>query len=202
MDTDCLSEESTITLDGQPKACLVIPHAGSSPHAFFMDCTHDNESPQSKRTAEDALSTGSLVTFSRSAIGSNRGFDDLYPKLLDVVTEERHYEVYKDSTESGIGGMKRLLNHIHTELVLEGAVEGHFSQEGEVSILLYFPFRSLLLIRCDSFSSTLLLIVSILSPTKVTCLLLAPPFHWAVLPQAQVRRVPFYPWDYANMPVL
>lgn len=96
-----------------------------------MDITHDNESPLSKRTAEDALSTGALVTFAKAAIGSNRGFDDLYPKLLDVVKENRRYEV--PEKEEGIAGVKRLLNHLHTECVLGKYVEGHFSQDGEVS---------------------------------------------------------------------
>ncbi|GAA5998308.1 hypothetical protein JCM5350_002093 [Sporobolomyces pararoseus] len=129
MDTDCLSEQATVTFNGTKRNAKVIPHAGSNPHAFLMDCTHDNESPLSKRTAEDALPTGSLVTFARAAVGSNRGFDDLYPKLLDVVSEVRKYEI--TDVEAGIGGVKRLLNHIHTELVLDEAVEGHFSQEGE-----------------------------------------------------------------------
>ena len=90
MDTDCLTTQGTVTLKGRTRPCTVVPLHGSSPHAFLMDCTHDNESPASKRTAEDALPTGALVTLSRAAIGSNRGFDDLYPRLLDVVTEFRH----------------------------------------------------------------------------------------------------------------
>ena len=132
MDVDCLAEINTIQFEGKEMACKITPLAGSVPHAFLMDCTHDNESPASKRTAEDALPTGALVTLARAAIGSNRGFDDLYPKLLDVVSEQRRYETYKDSSASGIGGMKRLLNHLHTELVLNDGVEGHFSQEGDV----------------------------------------------------------------------
>ncbi|GAA6033773.1 hypothetical protein JCM8097_004427 [Rhodosporidiobolus ruineniae] len=129
MDTDCLAERTVVSLSGKSRPAKLVPHPGSTPHAFLMDITHDNESPLSKRTAEDALPTGALVTFGRAAIGSNRGFDDLYPKLLDVVGETRKYEVV--DAEAGIGGMKRLLNHLHTELVLDEGVEGHFSQEGE-----------------------------------------------------------------------
>ncbi|GAA6000015.1 bifunctional 4-alpha-glucanotransferase/amylo-alpha-1,6-glucosidase [Rhodotorula paludigena] len=129
MDTDCLAERTTVSFRGASREAKLIPHPGSTPHAFLMDITHDNESPLSKRTAEDALPTGSLVTFARAAIGSNRGFDDLYPKLLDVVGETRKYEIVKAS--DGIGEVKRLLNHLHTELVLDEGVEGHFSQEGE-----------------------------------------------------------------------
>lgn len=130
MDTDCLSERTTVSFSGVERPAKLIPHPGSTPHAFLMDITHDNESPLSKRTAEDALPTGALVTFARAAVGSNRGFDDLYPKLLDVVGETRKYEVVK--ANDGIGEVKRLLNHLHTELVLDEGVEGHFSQEGEV----------------------------------------------------------------------
>ncbi|BGP28347.1 bifunctional 4-alpha-glucanotransferase/amylo-alpha-1,6-glucosidase [Rhodotorula toruloides] len=129
MDTDCLSERTTVSFSGVERPAKLIPHPGSTPHAFLMDITHDNESPLSKRTAEDALPTGALVTFARAAVGSNRGFDDLYPKLLDVVGETRKYEVVK--ANDGIGEVKRLLNHLHTELVLDEGVEGHFSQEGE-----------------------------------------------------------------------
>ena len=132
MDTDCLSERTTVEVKGVPREAKLIPHPGSQPHAFLMDVTHDNESPLHKRTAEDALATGSLVTFARAAIGSNRGFDDLYPKILNVVTESRRYEIVP--AEAGIGAFKRLLNHLHTELVLDEGVEGHFSQEGDVSI--------------------------------------------------------------------
>ncbi|KAK4052230.1 bifunctional 4-alpha-glucanotransferase/amylo-alpha-1,6-glucosidase [Microbotryomycetes sp. JL221] len=129
MDTDCMSQLSTVKLEGKTRPCKIVPLAGSKPHAFLMDCTHDNESPLSKRTAEDALATGALVTFARAAVGSNRGFDDLYPHLLNVVSETRKYEV--TPVDSAIGGIKRLLNHLHTELVLDDGVEGHFSEEGE-----------------------------------------------------------------------
>ncbi|GAA5919360.1 hypothetical protein JCM6882_000241 [Rhodosporidiobolus microsporus] len=133
MDTDCLSERTLVSLGPKsaPRPAKLVPHPGSTPHAFLMDITHDNESPLSKRTAIDALPTGALVTFARAAVGSNRGFDDLYPKLLDVVGETRRYEVPAEGADAGIGGVKRLLNHLHTELVLDEGVEGHFSQEGE-----------------------------------------------------------------------
>jgi glycogen debranching enzyme len=111
-----------------------------------MDCTHDNESPSKKRTARDAISTGALVAFSYAAVGSNKGFDDLYPELLDLVKEKRMYE--KVSVDHGIGIWKRILNHLHTEMVLEGYKEGHFHQENDVrsrSITPYFVSLSLIL---------------------------------------------------------
>jgi glycogen debranching enzyme len=92
----CLSskeELSSPTGKGPTRPCVVVPHTGSVPHALFFDLTHDNESYLDKRSAEDTLSTGALTTFSWSAIGSVKGFDDLYPKLLNLVGENRKYEV-------------------------------------------------------------------------------------------------------------
>ena len=80
---------------GPSRPAVVIPHNGSAPHALFYDLTHDNETYLHKRSAEDALSTGALVTFSWSAIASVKGFDDIYPTLLDLVNEKRHYEVLR-----------------------------------------------------------------------------------------------------------
>jgi glycogen debranching enzyme len=107
---------------------------GSTPHALFYDLTHDNESPLHKRSAEDALSDGALVTFSWCAIGSVKGFDDLYPALLNLVNEKRQYEVGVDKEgKKGIGKAKRLLNELHLEMVQGKYEEGHVHQENDVS---------------------------------------------------------------------
>jgi glycogen debranching enzyme len=103
------------------------------PHALLYDLTHDNESPLHKRSAEDALSTGALATFAYSAIGSVKGFDDLYPKLLDLVTEKRRYELTGLGEGSGIAKAKRVLNALHLQMVLGGFEEGHVHQENDVS---------------------------------------------------------------------
>lgn len=119
-----------------------------------MDVTHDNPSPTSKRTTVDALSCGALVAIAGCAVGSNRGFDDLFAKGLDLVGEKRMYDVpnrleqslgsvgkevggEREETEQGkgdgIGEIKRVLNHLHTELAIEGYEEGFFSDQGNVS---------------------------------------------------------------------
>lgn len=137
MDTACLTCPEYLpppTGSGPVYPCLVTPLQGSSPHALLFDLTHDNESPLHKRSAEDALATGALVAFSGSAIGSNKGFDDLYPKLLDIVGDNRLYEVAKEGQEDGIGIVKRVLNHLHAEMVLEGFSEGHVHQENDVRL--------------------------------------------------------------------
>lgn len=141
MDAACLtSSEELPPLRGKggPRPCNVTPLSGSAPHAVFYDVTHDNETPHDKRTAEDALSTGALVTFTKAALGSNKGFDDLYPKLLNLVTDSRMYEV-NTSGEGGIGKVKRVLNHLHTEMLEGGYIEGHVHEEGEVSDKSKFP---------------------------------------------------------------
>jgi glycogen debranching enzyme len=114
---------------GPTRPGLVTPLQGSSPHALFYDLTHDNESPLDKRSAEDALSTGALVSFSHCAVGSVKGFDDLHPKLLNLVAENRLYEILENG---GIGAVKRVLNNLHTEMALDGFDEAHVHQENDV----------------------------------------------------------------------
>lgn len=144
MDDSCLSsteELPSLYGKGGPRPCIVTPHQGSVPHAVFYDVTHDNETPHDKRTAEDALSTGALVTFTKAALGSNKGFDDLYPKLLNLVTDNRLYEVNPQG-EGGIGKVKRVLNHLHTEMMSNGFTEGHVHEEGEVSLYLAESYQT------------------------------------------------------------
>ena len=81
-----------------------------------MDCTHDNEMPAQKRTVEDTLPNAALVAFCSSAIGSVFGYDECYPKLLNVVSETRHYDLDSDN---GIGKVKAKLNKIRDDLVQE-----------------------------------------------------------------------------------
>jgi glycogen debranching enzyme len=86
-----------------------------APHALFMDCTHDNETPAQKRTPEDTLPNAALVAFCSSAIGSVHGYDEIYPKLVDVVSETRLY----NSMDNGIGFVKLKLNAIRKSLAEE-----------------------------------------------------------------------------------
>ena len=132
MDAACLTSIDELpppTGKGPSRPCIITPLQGSMPHALLFDLTHDNESPMFKRSAEDALSTGALVTFSFSAIGSVKGFDDLYPEHLDIVSDSRKYEV---GSESGIGYIKHVFNHLHAEMMLNGFSEGHVHQENDV----------------------------------------------------------------------
>jgi len=97
-----------------------------------MDCTHDNETPNQKRRAEDTLSNAGLVCMTSCAIGSVKGYDELYPTLLNLVTERRQYATYKDPIAVGITSIKAYLNKLHTEMALEGFEESHVHHENEV----------------------------------------------------------------------
>ncbi|KAI6042102.1 glycoside hydrolase family 13 protein [Pisolithus marmoratus] len=109
---------------GPTRPCIVSPLNGSTPHALLYDLTHDNESYLDKRTAEHALAVAGIVTFGYCAVGSVKGFDDLYPKLLKLVEETRPYEITGLSENSGISRAKRVLNSLHREMVIGGYTEG------------------------------------------------------------------------------
>ena len=107
-------------------------------HALFMDCTHDNEMPAQKRDARDTLPNATLVNMCSCATGSVMGYDEIYPKLVDLVHEKRLYsspssekEVKVGTGEGGIGGIKKLLNQIHTLMGRDGYDETHIHHEGE-----------------------------------------------------------------------
>jgi glycogen debranching enzyme len=107
-------------------------------HALFMDCTHDNETPAQKRDARDTLPNAALVNMCSSATGSVMGYDEIYPKLVDLVNETRLYT--SESSEkpvkvgggrNGIGGVKKLLNQIHTLMGKDGYDETHIHHEDQ-----------------------------------------------------------------------
>ncbi|SCV05116.1 LANO_0H00386g1_1 [Lachancea nothofagi CBS 11611] len=108
---DMGSEDSRASRDIEiniPKTLTATP-----PHALFMDCTHDNETPFQKRTLEDTLPNAALVSLCSSAVGSVYGYDECFPYLLDVVGESRTYDV---ENGDGISEVKVLLNKIRDEI--------------------------------------------------------------------------------------
>lgn len=110
-------------------------------HALFMDCTHDNKFPAEKRTAQDTLPNTALVNMCACATGSVFGYDEIYPKYVDIVNEKRLYsspysgldekKVARRSGPGGIGGIKKLLNQIHTLAGRDGYDETHIHHEGQ-----------------------------------------------------------------------
>ncbi|KAK3355446.1 hypothetical protein B0H65DRAFT_414487 [Neurospora tetraspora] len=106
--------------------------------ALFMDCTHDNEVPAQKRDARDTLPNAALVAMCASATGSVMGYDEIYPRLVDLVGETRLYTseasnapVKTGEGKGGIAGVKKLLNQIHTLMGMDGYDETHIHHEDE-----------------------------------------------------------------------
>ncbi|KAI9459032.1 glycoside hydrolase family 13 protein [Russula earlei] len=147
MDGACLTSSSyvaspTTSGRGPIRPCIISPIFGSLPHALLYDQTHDNESTSSKRSAEDTLSTAAIVAFSWCATGSVKGFDEVYPRLLELVTEKRLYDLVglgdvegKRFGRSGIAVAKRWLNNLHREMILGGFEEGHIHQENDYLVM-------------------------------------------------------------------
>ena len=108
-------------------------------HALFMDCTHDNETPAQKRDARDTLPNAALVNMCSSATGSVMGYDEIYPRLVDLVNESRLYTsessgnkpVSVGGGKNGIGGVKKLLNQIHTLMGKDAYDETHIHHEDQ-----------------------------------------------------------------------
>ncbi|CZR51069.1 probable glycogen debranching enzyme [Phialocephala subalpina] len=124
--------------NGQSKREIVRRIKKTPVHALFMDCTHDNEVPAQKRDARDTLPNAALVNMCASATGSVMGYDEIYPKLVDLVSETRLYtspssnkRVEVGGGEGGIGGIKKLLNQIHTLMGKDGYDETHIHHEDQ-----------------------------------------------------------------------
>lgn len=107
--------------------------------ALFMDCTHDNEVPAQKRDACDTLPNAALVAMCASATGSVMGYDEIYPKLVDIVVETRLYSLEHSKADPnetrtdrlGIGNVKTLLNRLHIQMGTEGYDETYIHHDGE-----------------------------------------------------------------------
>ncbi|KAJ2787369.1 bifunctional 4-alpha-glucanotransferase/amylo-alpha-1,6-glucosidase [Coemansia interrupta] len=129
---DCLGEPGFFTDDehgGARVTAVIAPLSASLPHAIFFDCTHDNEVPAQKRTMEDALPNTAIAAMTACATGSNRGYDELYPELLNVVHENRHYAALKDPLSVGLGEAKARINRLHTEIAQYQEVHVHHESE-------------------------------------------------------------------------
>lgn len=137
------SNNSLTSADGMsgtlPEPTEVVHNIRQSPvHALFMDCTHDNEVPAQKRDARDTLPNAALVNMCACATGSVMGYDEIYPKLINLVSEHRLYhssfsdhEVTIGAGRGGIGRVKKLLNQIHTFMGRHGYDETFIHHEGE-----------------------------------------------------------------------
>ncbi|BFY99964.1 hypothetical protein BsWGS_03004 [Bradybaena similaris] len=143
----------------------VQPLTSCVAHALFFDQTHDNESLITKRSAYDVWPTGAMVAISNCAIGSNRGYDQMVPIHINVVTETRLYPSWTDQENPGrpqinknfgvTAGMT-ILNRLHYNLAREGYSQVYVDQvdANTVSVTRHRPqtHESVLLIARTSFS--------------------------------------------------
>ncbi|RKP27705.1 glycogen debranching enzyme [Syncephalis pseudoplumigaleata] len=116
---------------GETVPCLFVPVQPRAPHAIFMDCTHDNETPHQRRMTEDTLPNAAVVSMACCATGSVRGYDELFPKLLDLVQEQRHYRLLANPLAEGIGHLKQKLQLLHARMAHDGCSEIFVHQENQ-----------------------------------------------------------------------
>lgn len=85
------------------------------PHAVFYDQTHDNQAPAVKRTLFDYVPSAALIAMSACDSGSVRGYDELVPYMIDVVTEKLFYASWGEEVDasSGMITTKAALNKLH-----------------------------------------------------------------------------------------
>ena len=87
----CGSFDNTVVLE-TGSAVRAIKLQPTRPHALLMDQTHDNPCPFDQHPVSNALALSAAMCSAKCSIGSNRGYDELVPHHINVVTEERHYQ--------------------------------------------------------------------------------------------------------------
>ncbi|KAJ1931267.1 bifunctional 4-alpha-glucanotransferase/amylo-alpha-1,6-glucosidase, partial [Linderina macrospora] len=78
---------------------------------------------------QDALPNAAIVAMTACATGSNKGYDELYPELLNVVHESRHYAPLEDPLSVGLGEAKAKLNQLHLEMAQYQEVHVHHENQ-------------------------------------------------------------------------
>ena len=114
----------------QPPPGQVRPLVASTAHALFYDWTHDNDSPVEKKSLVDLVASAGLVTMAACGVGSNRGYDELVPHHIHVVTEHRAYAGWSGlGPNTGMVEVRRALAELHARLAREGFSEVFVDQK-------------------------------------------------------------------------
>lgn len=100
---------------GFPHAVLKRRLLPTVAHALFYDQTHDNPAPAIKRTIFDHLPSSALVAMAACSSASTRGYDELVPYQIDVVSERRFYAKWDTDINASTGMIraKAALNRLH-----------------------------------------------------------------------------------------
>lgn len=137
-------------------------------HDILYDQTHDNPSIVEKRSAYDVLPNAALVAMASCAIGSSRGYDEVVPQQISVVTEQRYYrswssdEAYNRTScvgvKTGIIRARKILNDLHQMLITEGFSEFSVEHITEAVIVATrqnpFTRESVILVAHTAFCNT------------------------------------------------
>ena len=104
--------------------------------AIFVDQTHDNESPMQRYTAANMLPVSAMTCVAYCAAGSNRGYDEMVPHHINVVTEVRSYMPWcefgselKVGPKVGLVPARKALNKLHVWLARNGFKETFVDQK-------------------------------------------------------------------------
>ncbi|VBB30985.1 unnamed protein product [Acanthocheilonema viteae] len=82
--------------------------------ALFFDQTHDNPPALEKRSVYDYVPTAAMLAMANCGIGSVRGYDELVPYKIDVVSETRNYTKWNEISQSpAIIPARAALNRLH-----------------------------------------------------------------------------------------
>lgn len=124
-------------------------------NAIFFDQTHDNESAVVRRSAHDVPATAALLSMANCATGSSRGYDELVPHHINVVSESRLYPLTV-ADDFGILPLRRELNGTLRQKLDEGFSEIFVDQRNDhiIAVTRQNPHdgRSIVLVARTAFS--------------------------------------------------